>query len=339
MRAAIFYAAHEPLRIEEIPTPRPGPGELLVKVAACGLCHTDLHYLDHGTPTFKKPPIVLGHEVSGVVAETGPGAEQWKTGEPVLVPAVLSCGTCEPCRSGRENLCANGTMLGNHVDGGFAEYLLVPAKDVVRLPDGVPLVEGSVIADAVTTPFHAVVRRGRVSAGDWVVVFGCGGVGLALVQVAVAVGARVVAVDVKPAKLDAALRFGASAVFDGAMARLDREIRRATDGGAHVGFEVVGRASTQALAFESLRTGGRLVLVGYSQEVFPLNAGRVMFREIEVIGSLGCRPLDYPRAIELVRSGRVRLTEMVTHRFALADISLALDTLRCGDAIRVVVVP
>jgi 6-hydroxycyclohex-1-ene-1-carbonyl-CoA dehydrogenase len=340
VKAAVFHAAHCPLEVEEVTTPVPGPGEVLIAVAGCGVCHTDLHYLDHGTPTFKVPPIILGHEVAGTVAGIGAGVTAFAEADRVLVPAVLSCGFCTLCRAGRENICENSRMLGNHMDGGFAEYLVVPAKDVFRMPDDIPLVEGSIIADAVTTPFHAVVRRGKVIPGDWVLVVGCGGVGLSLVQIAVAVGGRVIAVDVNDRKLDTATRFGAVATFNPAGGRkLDREIRALTGGGVDVAFEAVGKAATQEVALTCLRTGGRLVLVGYSPETLPLNAGRVMFRELDVIGSLGCRPVDYPRAIELVRQGRVRLQELVTHRFPLAKIREAFDQLRSGDAIRVVVTP
>ena len=341
MKAAVFYAAHEPLRLEDRPTPVPGPGEVLVKVAGCGVCHTDLHYLDHGTPTFKKPPMILGHEIAGTIAALGAGVVAFKEADRVLLPAVLACGHCVYCREGRENICENGLMLGNHIDGGFAEFVAVPAKDVLRLPDDVPLVEGSIIADAITTPYHAVVRRGRVTPGDWVVVFGCGGVGLSLVQIAAGVGARVVAVDVRDDKLEIARRFGATATINFASnPKLDRAVRQITGGGgADMAFEAVGKAATQEAALNCLRTGGRLVLVGYSPETMALNAGRVMFRDLEVVGSLGCRPVDYPRAIEMVRQGRVRLADMVTHRFALDRIGEAFDTLRSGNAIRVVVTP
>lgn len=328
------------MRIEEVPTPAPRAGEVLVRVAGCGVCHTDLHYLDHGTPTFKPPPIILGHEVAGTVAEAGSGVTALAPGARVLIPAVLSCGHCTFCRLGRENICERSQMLGNHIDGGYAEFVAVPAKDVVSMPEDVPLVEGSIIADAVTTPYHAVVRRGRVTPGDWVAVFGCGGVGLSLVQVAAAVGARVVAVDVKDTKLATAQRFGAAATLNAATTpKLDKAIRGLSDGGVQVAFEAVGKAATQEQALNALATGGRLVLVGYSPETLPLNAGRVMFREIEVVGSLGCRPVDYPRAIDLVRQGKVRLLDLVTHRFPLDRLGEALDTLRGGEAIRVVVTP
>ena len=340
MKAAVLRDPAQAMMIEDVPTPDPKAGEVLVKVAACGVCHTDLHYLDHGTPTFKKPPIILGHEVSGTIAGLGAGVAAFAEGDRVLLPAVLSCGSCEYCRTGRENICERSQMLGNHIDGGYAEYIAVPARDVFRLPDDVPLVEGAVIADAVTTPYHAVVRRGKVTPGDWVVVVGCGGVGLTLVQIAAAVGARVVAIDVKAAKLEAARRFGAVATLNPLdFPRIDREVRAITGGGADVAFEAVGKAATQQVALDSLKTGGRAVLVGYSPDTLPLNAGRVMFRELDVIGSLGCRPVDYPRAIEMVRQGKVRLMELVTHRFPLDDIHEALDMLRCGDAFRIVVTP
>jgi 6-hydroxycyclohex-1-ene-1-carbonyl-CoA dehydrogenase len=345
MKAALFLGPHRPLEIAEVPAPTPGPGQVLIQVAACGLCHTDLHYLDHGTATFKPPPLILGHEISGRIAGRGAGVaegdEGWNDGETVLLPAVLTCGHCAACREGRENICERSAMFGNHVDGGFAEFVVAPAKDVCRLPPEIPLEAGAIIADALTTPFHAVVRRGRVAAGDWVLVMGCGGVGLNLVQMAVAVGGRVIAVDLAADKLDWARRLGAEVVLDPAqVGRLDKAVRSATGGaGIDVAFEAIGKAATQELAFSCLRTGGRLVLVGYSPQTMALNAGRVMFREIEVVGSLGCRPVDYPRVIALVALGKIRLAELVTHRYPLDQINQGLDALRAGLPVRAIVVP
>lgn len=340
MRAAVFHGPDRPVTIEDIPTPSPGPGEVLIRVAGCGVCHTDLHYIDHGTPTFKKPPLVLGHEISGTVEEAGSDVTRLVVGDRVLVAAVTSCGACQACREGRENVCANSQMLGNDVDGGFAEYVVAPAKDTFPLPEQIPLVEGSIIADAITTPYHAVVNRGRVRQGDAVVVFGCGGVGLNVVQMAAAMGARVVAVDVAAHKLEWAQKLGAEATLNpSSVDRVDKTLRSLTGGGADVAFEVVGKPSTQEQALASLKTGGRAVFVGYSTHSMTLNAGRVMFRELEVIGSLGCRPVDYPRVIEMVRQGRIQLTPLVTHQFPLEQIEEALQTLRSGKAIRVVVTP
>lgn len=340
MKAAVFHGGEKPLSIEEVPTPTPAPRQVLVKVAGCGVCHTDLHYIDHGTPTFKDPPMVLGHEISGTVEAAGDQVDNLQVGDRVLIAAVTSCGTCAACREGRENVCARGEMLGNHIDGGFAEYVVAPAKDTFVLPDEVPLVEGSIIADAITTPYHAVLNRGEVRPGDAVVVFGCGGVGINVVQVAAALGARVVAVDISADKREWAKKLGAAEVLDPeSVERVDKALRKLTGGGADVSFEAVGNPVTQEQALGALKTGGRAVFVGYSPKPMTLNSGRVMFRELEVVGSLGCRPVDYPRVIEMVRQGRIELEPLVTHRYGLDDIEEALDTLRSGEAIRVVVTP
>lgn len=340
MKAALFYGPNQPLRIEEVDRPSLEPGEILVKVAACGVCHTDLHYIDHGVPTFKKPPLILGHETSGTIDELGAGVTQFRPEDRVLLPAVLSCGTCKFCRTGRENICQNMIMFGNNIDGAYAEYVKVPAKDTFPLPDEIPLEEGAIIADAITTPYHAVVNRGEVRPGDKVVVFGCGGVGLSTVQVAAALGAVVVAVDILDAKLDWAKKLGASEVVNPKnVERIDKEVRKLTGGGADVAFEVIGNPLTMEQAFASLRQGGRLVVVGYSAENMKLNLGRVMYREMEVIGSLGCRPVDYPRVIELARSGKIKVAELVTKKFPLEEINSAFDLLRKGEGIRSIVVP
>ncbi len=342
MKAAIFHAAHQPLVIKEVPTPVPNAGEILVKVAGCGVCHTDLHYLDHDVPTFKKPPLVLGHEVSGLVAGFGAGANQvgLHEGDRVLLPAVYGCGRCRMCRLGRENICDNMVMFGNHVDGGYAEYMLAPAKDAIPLPPEIPLVEGAIIADATTTPYHAVVNRGRVQPGDSVVVFGCGGIGLNIVQIAAAVGGRVVAVDIVEQKLNWARTFGAAATLNAkSVERVEKEVRKLTGGGADVVFEAIGSPATQAQAFASARTGGRVVVVGFSEKPMTLDTGRLMFREIEIVGSLGCRAVDYPRVLELARQGKIKVAELVTAKFPLADINVAFDTLRRGEGIRSVITP
>lgn len=339
MKAAVFYTSKEPLRVEDIPTPSPGRGEVLVKVAACGLCHTDLHYIDHGVPTFKKPPLILGHEVSGNVAGVGMDVDRWKESDRVLLPAVYGCGQCSMCRTGRENVCEKMVMFGNNVDGGFAEYVLAPAKDLLGLPEEVPLVEGSIIADAITTPYHAVVNRGRVKPGDQVVVFGCGGIGINVVQIAAAIGAQVIAVDISDDKLEWASRLGAQVTLNAQQFdRIDKEIRKLTSGGADTGFEAIGNPLTQAQTFASLRTGGRFVVVGYSAKPMTLDTGRVMYREMEILGSLGCRAVDYPRVIELTRQGKIKLKELVTARFPLDEINAGFDTLRRGEGIRSVIV-
>ncbi|MDR7427017.1 MAG: zinc-binding dehydrogenase [Armatimonadota bacterium] len=340
MRAAVFEGPGRPLVLTEVPTPRIGPGEILVRVAACGICHTDLHYIDHNVPTFKTPPLILGHETSGVVAEVGAEVEGFKAGDRVLLPAVLTCGRCAQCRRGRENICERMVMFGNHRDGAYAEYVVAPAKDVFPLPAEIPLEDAAIIADAISTPFHAVTVRGRVQPGDWVVVYGCGGVGLNLVQIAAAVGGRVIAVDLVEEKLALAATLGAYQTIDArAVEQPPKAIRKLTDGGADVAFEAVGTPGTISAAFDSLRRGGRLVLVGYSAAPAELNAARTMFFEMEILGSLGCRPVDYPRLIAMVQAGRLQLAPLISHRMPLAEINAGLDLLRQGRSIRALVLP
>ncbi len=340
MKAAVLTEPGVMPTVQEVPTPVAGPDQVLIKVAACGVCHTDLHYIEHGVPTFKPPPVILGHEASGTVAAVGDRVEDLELGTRVLAPAVVSCGQCTYCRDGRENICSSMVMFGNHVDGAYAEYFLAPAKDIFELPESVPLEEGAVIADAVSTPYHAVVNRGRVRPGDVVVVFGCGGVGINAIQIAAMCGARVVAVDISDKKLEWAKKFGASECINASEhERVSKTIRSLTGGGADVVFEVIGRPETIESAFDCVRTGGRLVVVGYTNKPVSLSAAKIMFREIDVLGSLGCRCVDYPRIIQMCADGLVNVSEIVTHRFPLEDLAEAFAVMKSGESLRSIVIP
>ncbi len=340
MKAAVYYGPNQPLKIEEVPRPEPGEDEVLVKVAACGVCHTDLHYIDHGVPTFKEPPMILGHEASGIIEEAGSRVSGWKAGDRVLIPAVLSCGHCRYCREGRENICQEMVMLGNNIDGAYAEYVAVNAKDLVHLPEEVPLTEGSIIADAVSTPFHAVKNRAKVQPGESVVVFGCGGVGINVVQIAAAVGGMVIAVDIEESKLDLARKMGAVETINAnEVERVSKAVRKiAGGGGADLAIEVIGKAATMQEAFNCIKTGGRLCIVGYTNENISISAGRIMYREVSIIGSLGCRPVDYPVIVDMVKRGQLEIESLVSHRFPLDDIDQAFDLMRKGASLRSVVV-
>jgi 6-hydroxycyclohex-1-ene-1-carbonyl-CoA dehydrogenase len=340
MKAAVFHGPDAGLKIEDIPVPKIKDDQILVKVAACGVCHTDLHYIEHGVPTFKKPPIVLGHEASGIVEELGSAVTNVKKSQRVLIPAVLTCGHCAACRQGRENICGAMTMLGNHFDGAYAEYVAVPAKDVLDLPESIPLEEASIIADAISTPYHAVKNRAQVKPGDTVVVFGCGGVGINAIQMASAAGGYVIAVDVNPRKLEWATEFGAAQTINAKeVERVSKAVKKLTGGGADIAMEVIGNPRTIEEAFECVRVGGRLCVVGYTHEAISIIAGKIMFKELEVIGSLGCRPVDYVPLIRMVAQGKIDLKRQVTHRFSLDEIGKAFEVMKEGASLRSIVVP
>jgi len=304
------------------------------------MCHTDLHYLDHGVATFKSPPIVLGHEAAGTVAAVGEGVTTAPEGDRVLIPAVLSCGRCPYCRAGRENLCDRLAMLGNHIDGAYAEYVAVPAAELIAVPEELSLEKISVVADAVSTPYHAVTRRAKVRLGETVAVVGCGGVGLNVVQCAAIAGATVIAVDINDERLALARELGASEIFDPSSTdRPDKAIKKLTGGGVDVAFEVIGKPETIGFAFNTLRRGGRLCIIGFSTEPVELAAAKIMFYELEVIGSLGCGGGEYPEIIELVQQGRIKLDPIVSGTIPLDDINSGFDKMRNGEGIRWVVTP
>ncbi|MEE9503187.1 MAG: zinc-binding dehydrogenase [Candidatus Aminicenantaceae bacterium] len=341
MKAAVFHEPNQPLKIEEVDIPKIESNEILVKIAACGVCNTDLHYIDHGIPTFKKPPMILGHEPSGIVEEVGAEVKNFNVDDRVLIPPVFSCGYCDNCRLGRENICFNMLMLGNHIDGAYAEYTKAPAKDCQHLPEDMPLEESSIIADAISTPFHAVKNRAQVKPGDSVVVFGCGGVGINVVQMAAAAGGSVIAVDIIDKKLEVAKELGAKHTINPTGKEdkaLLKEIRALTGGGADIAIEAIGNPKTIELGPAAVKAGGLHCQVGYTHHNVSMNAGRLMFREIEIKGSLGCRPVDYPKIIEMIRFGKIQLDPVVTHRFKLDEINDAFEVMRKGESLRSIIV-
>ena len=349
MKAAVFYGPNQPLRVEEYPTPEPRKGEVLVKIAGCGVCHTDIGYIDHGVPTFKKPPMILGHEASGTIAKLGEGVKNLQVGDKVLLGVLPSCGYCDNCRDGRENVCQNQQMIGNSIDGAYAEYIATSSKAVFPMPDEIPLIESSILADALTTPFHAVVNRAKLKAGEKVAVFGCGGVGINTIQMANAVGGSVIAVDLgrgqpitpggTETKLDMARKLGATETIAKNEENPVKKIKKLTGGGVDVAFEVIGNPKTINMAYNSVKQGGRLVVVGFSPKKVELNLGKLMFRELSIIGSMGARNVDYPRLIELTRLGKINVKDVVTGIYPIEKINEAMDVLRSGQALRLVVTP
>jgi len=303
--------------------PEPGPGEVVVAVAGCGVCHTDLGYLYDGVRTNHPLPLALGHEVSGRVIAAGAGADDL-VGKAVIVPAVLPCGECDLCRRGLGTICRHQKMPGNDIQGGFATHIVVPARGLCPVDEGrlaaagLSLPQVSIVADALTTPYQAV-RRAGVTPGSLAIVVGVGGVGGYCVQIARAFGARVVAIDVDPEKLDAVSRYGAALTLDaktndakaiksaiGAFAK--QEGLRATEWFI---FECSGTAAGQLTAYGLLVHGATLSVVGFTMAKVEVRLSNLMAFDARAIGNWGCPPEGYPPALDLVLNGEVAIKPFV----------------------------
>ncbi|MHA2403653.1 MAG: zinc-dependent alcohol dehydrogenase [Candidatus Kariarchaeaceae archaeon] len=335
MRAAIFTGDKE-LRIEEREIPIPKDDELVIKIAACGVCHTDEGYIQ-GTPTYKKLPIILGHEASGYVKQIGANVKDFTIDDPVLIPPVLTCGTCRFCREGRSNICLKQQMLGNHIDGAFAEYICVRAKDIVKIPKSLPIKDVAIVSDAIGTPYHAVFGRAKVQPGDIVVVIGCGGIGINIVQFAALAGAKVIAIDIQVSKLKLAKELGADYIIDPNTHDVKNRVRELVKS-VDIVFEVIGNPVTQKQALDLLGPGGKMIAVGYSPKRWDgFQSGKIMFYEIDLIGSYGCPPQSFPRILHLIDKGMIQLDPLITHRFPLSEINAAFEQLRKGDGVRILI--
>ncbi|HEV7649351.1 MAG TPA: alcohol dehydrogenase catalytic domain-containing protein [Actinophytocola sp.] len=337
MRAAWIEALDRPLRSGERPAPKPGPGQVVVAVRAAGVCHTDLH-LRAGVPAAPALPLVPGHEVAGDVVAAGSDVDI-AVGTRVLVYYYDGCGTCPACRDGLENLCpAPRAKYGFDTDGGYAERMLVAARCCVPLPDTVAYADAAVMGCSGTTALHAGRRVAGVRAGETVVVLGVGGIGLAVTQAAVLDGASVVAVDVHEASLEVAKQVGATEVVHATPGTDVARAVTALTGGADVAIDTVGSAETPGTCVGLLRTGGRLVLIGYTGRPAPLDVARVVTGEIVVRGSVGATLADAREAVRLLAAGHLRA--VISARHPLAEADQALSALAGGTAVgRIVLEP
>lgn len=308
--AYVLTQAGKPLEKESRRFAEPGPGEALVEVIGCGLCHTDLGYARGEVPTKHALPLTLGHEVVGRIVGTG---------ELVLVPAVLPCGKCAFCKAGRGNACPEQQMPGNDIDGGFATHLLVRSAPLVKLPQGLADVwKLGVVADAVSTAFQAVKRSG-LEKGDVAVITGAGGVGGFAAQIAAAQGAHVLALDVKRDRLDLAAQHGAEIAIDVkelAPKAVKSEVRALLKKHGVPSlrlriFECTGTAKGQSLAYALLDRGATMVQVGYTPDTVEVRLSNLMAFDATVHGTWGCPVEAYPAVIDLIASGKVKLDPFV----------------------------
>jgi 6-hydroxycyclohex-1-ene-1-carbonyl-CoA dehydrogenase len=340
------------LQRTEVPVPELGANEVLVKVAGCGVCHTDMSYFYDGVPTVTKPPLTLGHEISGEVVAAGPGAESW-VGKNVIVPAVMPCNNCDICAKGRGNRCLAQKMPGNSLGiyGGFSDYIPVPAQDLCVVNDlkGRPLANYAVVADAATTPYQAAVRV-ELEKGDPVLITGVtGGVGVYMAQVAKALGAKpIVGMARNEEKLKRALTMGADYVINTkdkdfkAIQEEFRGIAKQAGVKANVGwkiFECTGTGAAQDIALGLLGFIGKLAVVGFGLQKNSYSMSRLMAFDADVIGTWGCLPKYYPKVLEMVQDGRIQIDPLLETR-PMSTIKQAFEEAHSGTLTkRIVLMP
>ena len=329
MRTLVFDQFGGPLDIREMPDPTASCAGVVVRVGATGVCRSDWHaWQGHDEDVVL--PHVPGHELAGTVEAVGSSVTRWRVGDRVTVPFVCACGACSQCAAGDHQVCLHQTQPGFTHWGSFAELVALEAADVnlVRLPDEVAFATAASLGCRFATSFRAVVHQGRVRPGEWVVVHGCGGVGLSAVQVAVAAGARVVAVDVNAGALELARTFGAEQVLDASgSADVVAAVLDVTSGGAHLSLDALGSSATCVASVLGLRPRGRHVQVGLlppsqGRPLVPMD--RVVALELELLGSHGMAAHAYPELLGLVASGRLRPDLLVTREIGLDDAGAAL---------------
>lgn len=331
MRAVRYHGPRESFHLEDVARPDAGAGEVLVRITASGMCHTELHFKS-GLLNLGVRPITMGHEIVGRIEAVGQGVSAERIGERVIVYYYRGCGECAYCRKGEENLCVNmRAEYGFISDGGYADYIAIPARNAVRLPDNLTDVEAAPIGCSVTTAVHAS-RIAGLAFGEWAVVYGVGNVGIALVQLAHAKGARVIAVGRSPEKLEKARALGAEHVVNAAEGKAGEQIRQITGGaGADVVFECVGTAETMKESSAALGRHGRLVFIGYSEDSFQVHPIQLVVFEQQVMGSVGATLEDLYEAVDLVARGVVR--PLVEHTLPLERFQEGLDEMEQGKAL------
>jgi 2-desacetyl-2-hydroxyethyl bacteriochlorophyllide A dehydrogenase len=337
MRAARLHRPRTPdraedVRVDQVPVPEPGPGQVLVEVKACGVCASDLHVVQGATPHGDRLPQVLGHEPAGVVAEVGEGVRDWRPGDRVAFQMARACGHCEYCAAGREALCRHVSIPGVDADGAQAEYAVAEARFLVPVPGSVPFEQAAILTDAVATPYHALKRAG-IGEGVTCAVFGLGGLGMHAVQlVKLAGAAAVIGVDLDPVNLERARRWGADEVVNAAEGKPHAAIRRLTGGGVDRSLEFVGHPDTVSQAAKCLKPGGRATIVGLTPAPMTLMPEALFVsQELEVVGSFGSTRQDLNELMDLLEAGRLDLSRSVTHRWSLDQFPEALRVLETRE--------
>jgi propanol-preferring alcohol dehydrogenase len=343
VKAAVLYKDRTDLKIEDWKSKTPGPGEVKVRVHSCGVCGSDVHITVHKIMSLKEYPRVPGHEASGVVADVGEGVTEFASGQRVVIAAGFSCGDCPTCGRQRENACESAGVFGFERDGAYAEEVIVPARCLVPLPEEIPFDQGAIMADAVSTPYHALKYAGRMEAGEVVAIFGCGGLGIHAVLLAKALGAgRVVAIDVDEGALQNAIAFGADEVLNVRdMKHIGKTLKERT-GGVDVALEFSGHYGNVEQSLRAMNTLGRIVMVGIGRGKITLQLPlQITSRQISIIGSYGSDMRAIPELMRLFLDQKLDLSRSITSHHPLEELNDCLENLhhRKGNPIRYIIEP
>lgn len=342
MKAIRFIGPKQPLEMQEIPIPEIGERDVLVKVKAAGICHSDAHYRAGISPV-RPVPLTLGHEVAGIVEKIGAQVTNVKVGERVCLHYNLTCGDCYHCSTGNDQFCEKVLMLGHYTNGGYAEYIAVPSRNAIHLPDEIPFEQGATLMCASATAFHAL-KKSRLKAGERVAIFGAGGLGQSAVQLAKAFGAlEVYAVDINEEKLNLAKQYGAIPV-NGKAANAVEEIKRPTNGkGVDVAIEMIGLQQTMKQAIQVAGVMARVVIVGLSNKPIEIDTyNELLGNEVELIGSNDHHLQELPLLVEMARKKILDISKIVTKTVPLdaKEVNEVLDNLeKFGNDVRTVIVP
>lgn len=327
MKAAVLEEYGEPLSIQEVEEPEPEPDGVVIELAACGICRSDWHAW-HSADGMATTPLgqILGHEPAGTVIEVGADVKRFEVGDEIAVPAKLGDGVCHQCSNGHGNLCENSMTPGFQADyqGAFAEQMQVRAADynAIQRPEGVSMTEMAALGCRFPTAFHALAHQADVDAGDWVAIHGCGGVGLSAVQIANAMGANVIGVDLDDEKLEMAEAFGAVATIDGGSEDVPAEVEAITDGGAHVSIDALGIVETATNSVRSLGKRGQHIQVGApSGDSIPVPMDVVMGNELELYGSIVMPPTRYDEIFRMIAADKVDPGALITETVSLDQVS------------------
>ncbi|UCG50460.1 MAG: zinc-binding dehydrogenase, partial [Candidatus Latescibacterota bacterium] len=323
------------LKIEEVDVPKPGPGEVLVEVAANGLCHTDVTYYEATIPEkMRIYPLILGHEAAGKVVAMGTGAEGLAEGDSVLLPPVYGCGDCDYCQAGLDNLCRKSVFLGASRHGTYAQYVALPAKFAFKMKPSVDLERACISADSVSTVYYSLKERVGVQKGESVAVFGCGGLGLAALNVARELGAaKLYAVDVREESLEAAKKLGAEPVNSKGKEKIFKELKSASGDSIRIALDCVGHGTTITEAFNTVCKGGEVSVIGFTLDEVNLRAGNFMGLQKRIGGSWACPTRLYPEVVELLEGGGIDFDVLVSKFYDLEQVEQAFHDLEAGKIV------